>query len=123
MNRFVVRLLIMAVLFAAALYALGNYNSAYTGTWSWSALIFFTLLTLFVNWLSERMLNKSQKTFMNFVYGATFLRFIFSIFFIVIYLIVNEVVSKYFIFSFGVFYLFFTSFEIYHLHAKLRAEK
>ncbi|MBI1307664.1 MAG: hypothetical protein GC181_13760 [Bacteroidetes bacterium] len=91
--------------------------------WSWGALAFFLSLTLFLNWLGDYMMTKGSRTFLNFVYGSTFIRFIFSIFFIVIYLIVNEVVDKYFIFTFGLLYLFYTAFEIFHLVTKLRAEK
>ena len=93
------------------------------GTWTWIAFGFFSLLTLFLNYLGIRALGKSQKTFLNFLYGSTLIRFIFSIFFIVIYLVINEVIDRPFIFSFLFLYLFFTSFEIYHLVTKLRAEK
>ena len=51
------------------------------------------------------------------------MRFIFSIFFVVIYLMVNEVRDKIVIVNFLFLYLLFTTFELYHLVTKLRTEK
>lgn len=91
--------------------------------WTFGAYFFFLFITFFLNWMAERALNRSHAMFINFVYGTTLIRFIFSIFFIVIYLIINGVAERSFIFSFVFLYLFFTTFEIFHLVSKLRAEK
>ena len=122
-KRFQVSVTLLTLAFAILVMVLNNVYDQLFGPWTWGALAFFFLLTMFINWLSMKALNKSQKTFLNFVYGTTFIRFIFSIFFVVIYLIVNDLVEKPFIFSFVVFYLFYTTFEIYHLVTKLRTEK
>jgi len=91
--------------------------------WTWGGLVFFFALTSFIYFIGQNALNKSQRTFTNAVYGSMGLRFIFSVFFIVIYLIVNELRDKIFIAEFLLLYLLFTMFEIYHLVAKLRTEK
>lgn len=92
-------------------------------SWTWLGFAFFVSMTIFLYWLAEKAMSRSHKTFLNFVYGSSLIRFIFSIFFIVIYLIINEVAGRSFIFSFLFLYLLFTSFEIFHLVAKLRSEK
>jgi len=91
--------------------------------WSWMALGFFFGLNLLTHFLSISMLKSSQKSFLTFMYGSIGLRFIFSIFFVVIYLIVNEVRDRIVIVNFLFLYLLFTTFELYHLVTKLRTEK
>lgn len=91
--------------------------------WCWIALAFFFMLNLLVRFLAETSLKGSQKSFVTFVYGSTGLRFLFSIFFIAIYLIINDVMDKMVVGTFLFLYLLFTSFELYHLVAKLRTEK
>ena len=92
-------------------------------SWTWGALVFFAALTTLIYYFGMNALNKSQRTFTNAVYGGVGIRFIFSIFFIVIYLVVNELRDKIFIVEFLLLYLLFTMFEIYHLVSKLRTEK
>ncbi|MFT7592085.1 MAG: hypothetical protein ACI9UJ_002014 [bacterium] len=91
--------------------------------WSWLAIGFFFALNMLIHFISQTALKSSQKSFLTFMYGSIGLRFIFSIFFIVIYLIVNDIMDKVVIVNFLILYLLFTTFELYHLVAKLRTEK
>ena len=123
MKQFLVRLVILAAIAAVILLGAHHVFDAQVSVWSWAALVFFFLLNLLVFFLSQTALKGSQKSFITFVYGSSGLRFIFSIFFIVIYLIINDVMDKLVVGSFLFLYLLFTSFELYHLVTKLRAEK
>lgn len=91
--------------------------------WGSIALIFFLSLTALTHFINMNAIGKSQKTFTNALYGGIVIRFFFSIFFIAIYLIINEVRDKVFIVEFLLFYLIFTMFEMYHIVTKLRSEK
>lgn len=123
MKRFILQLSGLTVLSALLVIGFHAIMEAPVSIWNWFALGFFFLLNLLVNFLSQTALKGSQKSFVTFVYGSTGIRFIFSIFFIVIYLMVSDIMDKMVIGVFLFLYLLFTSFELYHLVAKLRAEK
>jgi hypothetical protein len=93
------------------------------GSSIWIAVAFFYLLTLVLYSMAMMGLKRSQKTFIVSVLGSMTLRFIFSILFLVIYLIINPEKNKAFIISFLFLYLFYTIFEIIQLVRKLRPEK
>ena len=113
----------MAALVAGLMQLIHSAFGLSVSVWSWAALGFFMTLNLLIHFLSINMLKSSQKSFLTFVYGSIAMRFIFSIFFVVIYLMVNEVRDKIVIVNFLILYLLFTTFELYHLVAKLRTEK
>ncbi|MFT5725365.1 MAG: cobalamin biosynthesis protein CobD/CbiB [Bacteroidia bacterium] len=113
----------MAAVIAGAMQLIHSAFSVPVSNWSWGAMGFFFGLNLLIHFLSENMAKSSQKSFLTFMYGSIAMRFIFSIFFIVIYLMVNEVRDKIVIVNFLFLYLLFTTFELYHLVAKLRTEK
>jgi len=113
----------MAAVVAGLMQLIHSAFSLSVATWSWAAFGFFFTLNLLIHFLSESMLKSSQKSFLTFMYGSIAMRFIFSIFFIVIYLMVNEVRDKIVIVNFLFLYLLFTTFELYHLVTKLRTEK
>lgn len=123
LKSYVSRLILMAVLALAIVFAFHHFTKESMSVWVWAAWGLFMGMNLLVNFLSKSALKGSQTSFINFVYGSTGLRFLFSIFFIVIYLIVNDVMTKYDIGAFLFFYLLFTSFELFHLVTKLRTEK
>jgi hypothetical protein len=121
---FPVKLLLLsisiAVLVKLTLTYLPNYNP---GTFVWYALIFFTLLTYVIYMIASMGVNRGNKTFIYTAFGTMIIRLLASVFFIIIYLLVNQEKNLSFIVSFLSFYLFFTIFEIYHLVRKLRPEK
>ena len=123
-SRFYIYLFILTVVLGAISYT--TYSLILERSWSiWSvsALFFFMLLTSLTYFITDMGFRRNSQTFFRGLYGSIGLRFLFSIFFIVIYLIINEVKDKMFIVEFLLFYLFFTMFEIFHLVAKLRSEK
>ncbi|MFT4522520.1 MAG: hypothetical protein ACI8ZN_001470 [Bacteroidia bacterium] len=123
MKQFLIRWVILIVASIGILVLIHNAADEQIENWTWGAVLFYSLLTLFLYSLSDKLLKSGSKMFITYVYGSTFIRFLFSIFFIIIYLITNDLVSKSFIFSFIGLYLLFTTFEIYHLVVKLRTEK
>lgn len=129
MSQFYRILLMIALLLAGILLLMHEYvldtegGTLQNPSWALVSLAFFTGLTALTHFISSNALDKSQRTFTNALYGGMAIRFFFSIFFIAIYLIVNEVRDRVFIVEFLIFYLIFTMFEIYHIVAKLRSEK
>lgn len=123
MKSYLVRLVILAAVVAGLMLLVHKAFDHAVSVWSWMALAFFFVLNLLIHFLSISMLKSSQKSFLTFMYGSIAMRFIFSIFFIVIYLIVNDVMDKIVVVNFLILYLLFTTFELYHLVTKLRTEK
>jgi hypothetical protein len=121
---FPVKLLLLAVFIAGMIKLtfifVPNYNP---GAFVWYALIFFTLLTYIIYAIASMGVNRGNKTFIYTAFGTMIIRLLASLFFIFIYLLVNQEKNLSFIISFLSFYLFFTIFEIYHLVRKLRPEK
>ena len=121
---FLLKLTLLTAIIGAIIYSLMQYISVYNpGNAIWIALTFFFVLTLVLYRMAMMGLKRSQKTFTISVLGSMTLRFIFSLLFLVIYLIINPEKNKAFIISFLFLYLFYTIFEIFQLVRKLRPEK
>ncbi len=121
---FTLKLTGLTVLISAIVLLLLKQVPAYNpGTFIWIAVGFFYLLTFILYAMAMMGLKQSQKTFTVSVLGSMTLRFIFSVLFLVIYLIINPEKNKAFIISFLFLYLFYTIFEIFQLVRKLRPEK
>lgn len=124
MKLIIFRLFLLTACCAAVIAALLRWVPDYNpGNWVWIGLIFFFLLTLVLYKLVDRSLNAKQSTFSTALFGGMLIRFLFSIFFLVIYLIINKEKNLSFILTFLFLYLLFTIFEIVHLVRKLRLEK
>ena len=123
MKKYLVRVTILALLAGVLVFGMHRYFEQEVSGWAWASILFYYGLNLLVHFVSQTALNGSQQSFIRFVYGTTGMRFIFSIFFIVIYLIINDVMSKYVIGTFLFSYLLFTTFELHYLVTKLRTEK
>lgn len=124
MKKFLIDLLILSLILLAIVSAVNIWLvDSIHSEWTIAALAFFTGLTMLTYYIGNNALDKAQKTFTAAIYGSIGLRFIFSLFFIVIYLIINEVKDRVFIAEFLLLYLFYTMFEIYYLVTKLRSEK
>lgn len=121
---FLFKLTGLTLILSGIIFVLLNNVPAYNpGAFIWIAVTFFYLLTLLLYSMAMMGLKRSQKTFTVSVLGSMTLRFIFSILFLVIYLIINPEKNKAFIISFLLLYLFYTIFEIFQLVRKLRPEK
>lgn len=121
---FTVQLVLITLLIAGAAWLLLQYLPAFKpGVYIWYTIGFFFTLTYSLYHLALMGLNKSQRTFSTAVFGSMTLRFIFSLLFLIICLIISKEKNISFIVSFLLLYLFYTIFEIVHLVRKLRAEK
>jgi 4-hydroxybenzoate polyprenyltransferase len=121
---FLLKLTGLTLILSGIIFVLLNNVTAYNpGSFIWIAVAFFYLLTLILYSMAMMGLKRSQKTFTVSVLGSMTLRFIFSVLFLVIYLIINPEKNKAFIISFLFLYLFYTIFEIFQLVRKLRPEK
>jgi len=93
------------------------------GMYSWIMPLFYFILTV----LSYSMiyLGKSgrQATFFARMAGGMMLRMFFCVIFIVIYLYISEITKIPVVIYFMLLYFIYTTFEIYDLVYKLRAEK
>lgn len=88
----------------------------------WIALIYFFSLTWITFKIANSALGKDNKTFITRIYSAIGIRFIFSIFPLLIYLLFYPVREMPFIISYLLLYFFYTAFEIYYLVVNLRPE-
>ena len=113
-------------LFFSVIVWLGFHFSFFTEqkNWFWASVIFFSLLSLFVGWVSLNGLERNSNViFMKSFFSALGLRMFFSLLFIGLYFIsVNEKSNKFVVF-FLFLYFSFSIFEIYQLLAKLRTIK
>ncbi len=91
-------------------------------TWAWAALLYFFLLSLATGLITQSGLQKDNKTFMSRTYGAIGIRFIFSLFPLLIYLLFSNSRDFTLIVIYILLYFFYTSFEIYFLVVNLRPD-
>ncbi len=88
----------------------------------WLAYIYFMLLSLATFFITRSGIKKDNKTFITRTYGAIGIRFIFSIFPLLIYLLFNPAKEMPFIVTYVLLYFLYTSFEIYFLVVNLRPD-
>ena len=88
----------------------------------WIALMYYLLLTAITHKISNSGLPKDNKTFIIRTYSAIGIRFIFSIFPLIIYLIFSPERQLSFAVVYLFLYFFYTAFEIYFLVVNLRPD-
>lgn len=88
----------------------------------WFALLYYLLLTAITHKISNSGLPKDNKTFIIRTYSAIGIRFIFSIFPLIIYLIFSPERQLSFAVVYLFLYFFYTAFEIYFLVVNLRPD-
>ncbi len=88
----------------------------------WIALLYYLLLTAITHKISNSGLPKDNKTFIIRTYSAIGIRFIFSIFPLIIYLIFSPERQLSFAVVYLFLYFFYTAFEIYFLVVNLRPD-
>lgn len=89
---------------------------------AWPSLVYFYLLSFVVGAITHSGLKKDNKTFLTRTYSAIGIRFVFSIFPVLIYLLFSPVRELTFIVIYILLYFFYTSFEIYILVVNLRPD-
>ncbi len=88
----------------------------------WVALLYFIFLTIVVYIVTQSGLKKDNKTFITRTYGAIGIRFLFSLFPLLIYFIFSTQKQLSFVLVYMFLYFFYTSFEIYCLVVNLRPD-
>jgi len=123
MPEFYRKLLILTAICGALLLGFDLSGLTNIGSIGWIALLFFVLLTIVLTNYSLKAGKISDSRFITSIMGATGIRMLFCIIFIIFYWVVAGKRDQYFIFYFFILYLFFTMFEITFLVHKLRADK
>lgn len=122
-DNFYPRLIVFTIIMAVLLFLIQNFQQKIAiGNLCWGALIYFFLLTLIVYRISYSALSKKNEIFLGRIYSAIGIRFVFSVFPLIIYLIFVPVRQIPFIIVYLFLYFFYTAFEIYYLVVNLRPD-
>ena len=122
-DKFNLALIIFTLLIAVLLFMVQNLQQKYVfGNLNWLALIYFSTLTYIIYHISFSAINKSNQIFVSRIYSAIGIRFIFSVFPMIIYLIFVQERQIPFIIVYLLLYFFYTAFEIYFLVVNLRPD-
>jgi hypothetical protein len=112
LSRFLLKLILVALLSATLYFLAGLYLPAqwhYT-SFSWIPVLFAVTTYLFHQGLSQR--SNDSKKFVRFYMGATAARLFFYLTVIIIFALLNRSQATVFALSFFFFYLCFTVFEV-----------
>lgn len=122
-NRFTKSLLIFSTLIASILLATPKiYHQIHIELITWLSLIYYVLLSYITFRITHSAVAKDNKTFITRTYSAIGIRFIFTLFPLIIYLLFRPERSIIFVIIYLLLYLLFTSFEIYFLVVNLRPD-
>ncbi|MFN4083626.1 MAG: hypothetical protein ACK4K9_08350 [Bacteroidia bacterium] len=88
----------------------------------WFGFIYLLIISAITYLVALSGLKKENKTFITRIYGSIGIRFIFSIFPLLIYLLFSKVKNVNEVIAYVLLYFFYTSFEIYHLVINLRPD-
>ena len=88
----------------------------------WLALLYYALLSYITFRITHSSVNKDNKTFVTRTYSAMGIRFLFSLFPLVLYVLFSASVSLPFVVAYLLFNLLFTYFEIYFVIITLRPD-
>lgn len=122
-NNFYYRLTLFTVFLAVILFIIQSIQQKFVIDYlCWGALIYFSLLTIVIYKISYSALSKKNEIFLGRIYSAIGLRFVFSIFPLIIYMIFVTERQIPFIIVYLLLYFFYTAFEIYFLVVNLRPD-
>ena len=122
-DNFYPRLIVLTIVLAVLLFGVQNFqNKIVIGNLSWYALVYFFVLTFIVYKISYSALAKNNQIFVGRIYSAIGIRFIFSVFPLIIYLMFVPQRQIPFIIVYLLLYFFYTAFEIYYLVVNLRPD-
>ncbi|MFD2200026.1 hypothetical protein [Shivajiella indica] len=116
-----IKLLILTLIIAGFVYLIGDilqFNWVHESIWK--IISFFLLLTWITGIFSHYLLKISKENSVNILLGAIGIRFLSSIGFIAIMLMIGQENLILFVINFFVIYLFYLLFDIYTLIANLR---
>lgn len=122
-NNFYSRLILFSLFIAIVLFIIQSVQQKFVIDYlCWGALIYFFLLTIVIYKISYSALSKKNEIFLGRIYSAIGLRFVFSIFPLIIYMIFVTERQIPFIIVYLLLYFFYTAFEIYFLVVNLRPD-
>jgi len=122
-KRFTRSLVIFSTLIASIMLAIPSVNqNIQIESITWIALIYYVLLSYITFRITHSAVAKDNKTFITRTYSAIGIRFIFTLFPLIIYLLFSPERSIIFVIVYLLLYLLFTSFEIYFLVVNLRPD-
>ncbi|MDP1726294.1 MAG: hypothetical protein Q8M15_05890 [Bacteroidota bacterium] len=122
-NNFYTSLTLFTLIIAVVLFIVKNIQQKFVIDYlTWGALIYFLLLTIVIYKISYSALSKKNEIFLGRIYSAIGLRFVFSIFPLIIYMIFVSERQIPFIIVYLLLYFFYTAFEIYFLVVNLRPD-
>ena len=121
MQRFIIRLVLYALLLAAGIYILQQYTTLIPkGTWGVYA--FFLSVSLLIFLLSKLILKNTAQAALKLLLGTLMLRLFLSFGYFVLYVTYTGDYTVKFALVFMILYLLFTVFENYHLVTNLRPD-
>lgn len=122
-DKFYMHLVVLTLLLALVIFGIQNFQQKIVvGNLTWLALIYFFLLTLIIYRISYSALLKKNEIFLGRIYSAIGLRFVFSVFPLILYLMFYPQRQIPFVIAYLFLYFFYTAFEIYYLVVNLRPD-
>lgn len=121
MKSFIVKLLLLSSLCVASVYGLQQFKTNWNLNPSYAAIVFYTLLTWLVYYISMLGFKRNAKLFIKSFLTSLTLHLLFSLGALTLYLIFNREKNIPFIISYLIFYVLFTLFEITGLITTLRS--
>lgn len=114
------KLVLFSLPIALLVFAIQHFFSMHSGIFA--AQAYMILLTLINFKIAESGVKKDNQTFIKRIYGSMAIRFLFALFPLLLYFIFVRVKEIPLVLTYVLLYLFYTSFEIYLLVAKLRPD-
>lgn len=116
-----VKLLLLTLIIAGLVYLIGEvFQLNWVHESIWKIISFFLILTWLTGVFSHYLLSISKENSANILLGTIGIRFLASIAFVVIMLVLGQENIILFVINFFVIYLFYLLFDMYGLIANLR---
>lgn len=117
-KKYLISLTLFSLAVGAFIYFLGN--KFMISNLIWFAWIYFIALSIVSHIIASSGIHRENKIFVKRMYGSIGIRFIFSIFPLIIYLLFSNIKDIPLVIAYVLLYFFYTFFEIYHLVVNLR---
>ncbi len=119
-KKYLISLLLFSLAVGALIYFIGAKFMISSLIWfAWAYLI---ALSVASHVIASSGIHRDNKIFITRMYGSIGVRFIFSIFPLIIYLLFSNIKDVPLVIAYVLLYFFYTSFEIYHLVVNLRPD-
>lgn len=119
-KKYLISLLAFSLVVGALIYFVGGMFLISNLIWfAWAYLIGLSVASHII---ASSGIHRDNKIFITRMYGSIGIRFIFSIFPLIIYLVFSKIKDVQLVIAYVLLYFFYTSFEIYHLVVNLRPD-